>query len=86
LTKSPDYFIKIEGVMKCQRIKNIPVGFIQKRQLGRAVEHVEAIALVLTEVGERYHEAKPIVSAACKEMHSMTSMLQSLLECLRGEI
>ena len=55
-----------------------------KRQLGRAVEHVEAIALVLTEVGERYHEAKPIVSAACKEMHSMTSMLQSLLECLRG--
>ncbi len=57
-----------------------------KRQLGRAVEHVEAIALVLTEVGERYHEAKPIVSAACKEMHSMTSMLQSLLECLRGEI
>jgi len=57
-----------------------------KRQLGRAVEHVEAIALVLCEVGSRYQDANPSISKACRYMCDMTTMLESMLDNMRSEL
>jgi len=55
-----------------------------KRQLGRAVEHIQAAALVLFEVGERYQEAAPTISTACKCLSDMVSMAENMLEEIRS--
>jgi len=57
-----------------------------KRQIGRAVEHVQATALVLAEVGSRYQEALPAVSKACENMLSMTSLLEVMLDRMKEGI
>lgn len=54
-----------------------------KRQLGRAVEHVQAITLVLNEVGERYQGVNLPISDMCKQMLIMTTMLEGLLDGMR---
>ena len=57
-----------------------------KRQLGRAIEHVQAIAIVLSEVNERYIEASPKVSEACKHLFEMMSITESMLKDMKDSL
>ena len=57
-----------------------------KRQLGRAVEHIQATAIVLSEVGPRYQDASPVVSNACKSMLVMTVMIENMLLEIRDNL
>ena len=57
-----------------------------KRQLGRAIEHIEAVALVLSEVQERYTEASPKVSEACRQLFQMMSITESMLKDMKDSL
>ena len=57
-----------------------------RRQLGRAMEHIEEASKVLKEVGGRYSEALPQISQGCMNCIEMLDMVQSLIEDLRTNI
>jgi len=57
-----------------------------KRQLGRAVEHIHATALVLTEIQNRYYEAAPIISKGCEQVVELLEMIEVLLVDMKGQL
>jgi len=57
-----------------------------KRQLGRAVDHIQATVLVLSEVGERYQEVRPIISECCKHMLEMMAITENLLTDMKDNL
>ena len=57
-----------------------------KRQLGRAVEHIQATALVLAEIQQRYIDASPVVSEACRHMIGMMSLTENMLEDIKDSL
>jgi len=57
-----------------------------KRQLGRAVEHVQATAIVLSEIQERYMEASPTVSEGCRHMLAIMSIIENMIGDLKDNL
>jgi len=57
-----------------------------RRQLGRATEHIQATSKVLSEIGSRYQDALPRVSMACEQMVEMISMIETMIDDIRGNI
>ena len=57
-----------------------------RRQLSRAVEHIQATAKVLCEIEPRYRLALPRVSQACSQMTEMLNMIENMLNDIRDNI
>ena len=57
-----------------------------RRQLGRACEHIQEATKVLTEVGQRYAEALPLIARGCIHVNDALAMAEALIEDLRTNI
>lgn len=57
-----------------------------KRQLGRAREHLAEVSKALSEVGNRYADALPLIADASVKVNDMLSMADALIEDMRKNI
>lgn len=57
-----------------------------RRQLSRSIEHLMEASNVLSEVGQRYNEALPLISGCCADCIGLLKMLEALIEDMRTNI
>jgi len=78
------YFMK--GVYKMPANQKYSTRIHSRRQLGRSIEHLMEASKVLSEVGQRYSEALPIISNGCIHIVDLLGMVEVLIEDMRTNI